>query len=249
MRIARPPFRISRTVLAGFAALALSAGALAQNPGDGPHGKDGGPTLNLEAAASQRVSEDTAWATFSVEKESRDQAQAQQSGRAALGELSALAKKYPQLQVSTDSLFTSPNYDKNGKITNWRTHFTLRIESTDTAQVAQAMSALMDKARLSGSGFSLSTAARKKAQDQLIADAVKEFEAKARVAATAMGFARFEYGSVALQQSGNSMPMPRGSMMAAKAEMYSSDSAAPVTLEPGKTEVSVSLSGTVRLLK
>ena len=232
--------------MTGLAALAVSATALAQN---GVDADKGGPTLNLEASASQRVSEDTAWATFSVEKESRDQAQAQQTGRAALGELTALAKKYPQLQVSTDSLFTSPSYDKNGKISSWRTNFTMRIESTDTAQVGQAMSELMDKARLSGSGFALSTVARKKAQDQLIASAVKEFEAKAKVAASAMGFARFEYGNVSLQQNDSYMPMPRGGLMMAKAAMASSDSAPPVSLEPGKTEVSISLSGSVRLLK
>lgn len=241
---------IARPLLTGVAALALSAAALAQNTNDAPRSKDGPPTLNLEASASQRVPEDTAWATFSVEKESRDQAQAQQTGRAALGELTAIAKKYPQLQVSTDSLFTSPNYDKSGKITSWRTYFTVRIESTDTAQVAQAMSELMDKARLSGSGFTLSTAARKKAQDQLIADAVQDFEAKAKVTAAAMGYARFTYDNVALHQSNNAMPMPRGGMMA-KADMYASSASAPapVTLEPGKTEVSVSLSGSVRLLK
>ncbi|MGE8318796.1 MAG: SIMPL domain-containing protein [Comamonas sp.] len=248
MTLARLPFRLSRTALTGFAALALSATALAQNANEAARSKDG-PTLNLEAAASQRVPEDTAWATFSVEKESRDQAQAQQTGRAALAELTAVAKKYPQLQVSTDSLFTSPSYDKNGKITNWRTHFTMRIESTDTAQVAQAMSDLMDKARLSGSGFTLSTAARKKAQDQLIATAVQEFEAKAKVTAAAMGFARFSYDNVALQQSNNAMPRVAMYSAAADAGISSKSAPAPVTLEPGKTEVSVSVSGSVRLLK
>ena len=239
----------TRRATAAFALVALPLAVMAQTNGTGQAAAHQGPTLTLDAEASQRVAQDTAWAMFSVEKESKDQAQAQQAGKAALAEVTAILKKSPALQVSTENLFTSPVYNKDGKISGWRTNFNVQFESTDTALVAQTMAALMDKARLSGSGFRLSDAATKKAQDQLIGDAVKAFDAKAKVSASAMGFSRYEYGSINLNQSGNTPPIMRanrGPMMMSKMDSGASD---PVALEPGYTTVSASISGTVKLIK
>ena len=239
----------TRRATAAFALVALPLAVMAQTNGTGQAAAHQGPTLTLDAEASQRVAQDTAWAMFSVEKESKDQAQAQQAGKAALAEVTAILKKSPALQVSTENLFTSPVYNKDGKISGWRTNFNVQFESTDTSVVAQTMAALMDKARLSGSGFRLSDAATKKAQDQLIGDAVKAFDAKAKVSASAMGFSRYEYGSINLNQSGSTPPIMRanrGPMMMSKMDSGASD---PVALEPGYTTVSASISGTVKLIK
>ena len=235
----------SRRTTTAIAFMALPLAALAQTPAEPAHQ---GPTLTLDAEATQRVPEDTAWAMFSVEKEARDQAQAQQAGKTALAEVLAITKQASSLQTSTENLYTSPVYDQKGKITNWRTNFNVRIESTDTTQVAQTMAALLEKARLSGSGFTLSDSARKKAQDELITQAIQAFDAKAKVAATAMGFARYEYGNINLNQSGASQPMPRAGYGIAMAKSASADST-PMSLEPGYTTDSVSLSGSVKLIK
>ena len=230
-------------------AAALPLSALAQAAANGNAAAHQGPTLTLDAEATQRVAQDTAWALFSVEKEAKDQAQAQQTGKAALADVTAIIKKSPSLQVSTENLFTSPVYSRDGKITGWRTNFNVQFESTDTAQVAQTMAALMDKARLSGSGFRLSEAARKKAQDQLIAEAVKNFDAKAKVTASAMGFSRYEYGSINLNQSGGDQPVMRATRNMAMSAKMDSGGADPVALEPGYTTVSVGMSGSVKLIK
>ena len=152
----------SRRATAALAVIALPLSVMAQANGVSNTAANQGPTLTLDAEASQRVAQDTAWAMFSVEKESKDQAQAQQAGKAALAEVTAILKKSPALQVSTENLFTSPVYKKDGKISGWRTNFNVQFESTDTSVVAQTMAALMDKARLSGSGFRLSDAATKR---------------------------------------------------------------------------------------
>ena len=80
--------------------------AIAQANNNNTHAaRDNGPTLTLDAEATQRVAEDTAYAMFSVEKESKDQAQAQQLGKTALAEVLAIVKKSPALQVTTENLF------------------------------------------------------------------------------------------------------------------------------------------------
>ncbi|MFE1572471.1 SIMPL domain-containing protein [Comamonas odontotermitis] len=239
--------RLLATAALIAAAPFVTTTAMAQNHSNNSKAADTGPTLTLDAEATTRVPEDTAWAQFSVEKESKDQAQAQQLGKTALADVLATVKKSPSLQVTTENLFTTPVYNKDGKISSWRTNFNVQIESTDTAQVGQTMAALMDKARLAGSGFRLSDAARRKAQDQLIADAVKAFEAKAKVTASAMGFARYEYGNINLNQSGTSQPMMRANRGYAMSK--SADASEPVGLEAGYTTVSVTLSGSVKLIK
>lgn len=228
---------------------ALPLGAQAQTPGSGNPAYTG-PTLTLDAEATQRVPEDTAWASFSVEKESANQADAQKAGQAALSEVMAVIKKVPALETSTENLFTQPVYNKEGKITSWRTNFSVRFESTDTAQVAKTMGELIGKARLSGSGSSLSDAAQKKVQEQLIGKAVKAFEAKAQATASAMGFKSYEYGNVAINQSG-AMPMPRNSVTMFSVGVASAKSAAgdAMGIEPGQTQVAVQISGTVKLVK
>ena len=104
----------------------VASTAMAQNTT--PATVDKRPSLNLDAEASTRVPEDTAWAQFSVEKESKDQAQAQQLGKTALADVLATAKKSSTLQVTTENLFTTPVYNKDGKVTSWRTQFNVQLE-------------------------------------------------------------------------------------------------------------------------
>ena len=106
---------------------ALPLGAQAQTPGSGNPAYTG-PTLTLDAEATQRVPEDTAWASFSVEKESANQADAQKAGQAALSEVMAVIKKVPALETSTENLFTQPVSNQDGTIPRWRPHFSVRFE-------------------------------------------------------------------------------------------------------------------------
>ena len=238
----------TRSMGTGLALIALPLAVLAQ-AGNGDAARSKAPTLSLDAQASKQVPEDTAWAVFAIEKEARDQAQAQQAGKTALADVLAIAKKATALRANTESLYTNPTYSKDGKITGWRTSFNVRIESTDTAQVAQTMSDLMGKARLAGSGFSLSEAVQKKVQDELIAGAVKAFEAKAKTTATAMGFSHFEYNDIQIGNSGM-VPTPRNTVtLFSAATAKTSNAGEPMALEPGQTQVTVSISGNVRLLK
>lgn len=210
----------------------------------------GGPTLQLEARATKSVPEDTAWALFAVESEAKDQAEAQRQAQAALAQVLAVAKKPAGLDVSTERTYTSPVYGKDGKISGWRSHYEIRIESTKLDQVAQTSSELLDKARLQGAGFFLSDAQRAREEADLIQAAVKEFDAKAAVAAKAMGFSGAQYKNIALSQSSAARPGPRPMMYAARAESMARGAVAPepLAMEPGKAEVFVAVSGTVNLV-
>ncbi|MNR71498.1 hypothetical protein D3C71_21260 [compost metagenome] len=209
------------------------------------------PTLRLEADARQEVTDDMAWAKVAVEKQGRSQQEAQREMLSTMEQLLSRAKGVKQLQVKTDGYSTVPVYGRDGKSTGWRSRGELRIDSSDHAAVAQTAAELAQLGQLAGAGFYLSTQLRTGVQKALIATAVSEFQEKARATATALGYTGTDIKEVAVGQSGfvpRPMMMMRGAA-AYGAEMASSAAAAPVPMEPGKTEVTVTVSGTVNLLK
>ena len=240
-----------RTRLRAAALLAAlgctGAGALAAAPSPASSASSTEPpALRLEASASREVPQDMAWASLVVEREGRSAAQAQRDTAADLAQAVARAKAVSQLEVRTESFYTAPLYGKDGKISSWRSRAELRIDSSAAAVVAQTAAELASVARLAATGFYLSPAARARAEQDLIAEAVREFQAKTQATAQALGFAQTELREVAVGQSGFEA-RPPASPMRAMAMAAEARSAEPVPMEPGKTHVSVSVSGAVAL--
>lgn len=204
------------------------------------------PGLHLEATASSEITEDTAWANLVVEQNAKDAATAQRQASDGLARVLDTVKHTTHLQAKTAGFYTSPVYAADGRITSWRSRADLRIESAETQLVAKTAADLSPVARVEGAGFYLSAAARMAAEQSLIATTVKDFGEKASVAARALGYARTALRDVSISEQGGEMPRPMMAM-AMKAARADSSPAAPVPMEPGKTQVSVTVSGTVGL--
>ncbi|KWT98461.1 MULTISPECIES: SIMPL domain-containing protein [unclassified Variovorax] len=236
--------RLHRSLISILAATVLVAGAHAAQEGL----ESQPPTLRLDAAANLEVVEDTAWASLTVEREAREAKDAQRQAAAAFAKVVAQAKETSGLDVRTESFYTGPVYGRDGKIASWRSRGEIRIESKNTSAVAQAAAELGTQARLTGSGFYLSTTARTQAEKGLIRTAVEEFQGKAKVTALALGFPQTEIKEISIGQSGYNTrpPGPMMKSMAMSAEM-ASRATEPLPMEPGKATVSVTVSGAVTL--
>jgi predicted secreted protein len=83
----------------------------------------------------------------------------------------------------------------------------------------------------------VSPAARKAAEDALVRDAIRDWQARAKLAAQAFGASGWRPGRLAIQGSdtGRPQPMYRAQAMAA--------SAAPVNVEGGTSEIGVTVAG------
>ena len=102
---------------------------------------------------------------------------------------------------------------------------------------------------MNGVSFQLSREARESSEARLIKLASAAFSVKAQTTAQALGFASYELKTVQLSSGWNDAsppPMPRMMAMTASDGMAKAEA---VPSEPGKTEVRVSLSGSVMLAR
>jgi predicted secreted protein len=204
----------------------------------------GGPVLSLDAQARSAVANDEMVVTLAIE---RDGAQVGALNDAVLSQLNAAiaeARGVEGVKARLGSIWTQPNYTRDGKAQGWRVRGEVVLESTRMAAVAQLGARLGERMQLSGVQFRLSAERRQAEERRLIAEAARAFRARAAEAATAFGFAGYELKDIALRSGGGS-PGPRP--MAAMARGAAPADAAPLPTEGGESDVVVGVSGSVEL--
>ena len=231
------------TACAAFAALlacALPPAAAQPRAGDA-----GAPLLRIEAQAQRDVTDDTAVAVFVVERDGPQPAPLQGAVNGVLQSALADLKRDAALQVRSGAYSTQPRYNREGRIEGWRVRAELVAESTEVAAISNATTTLSGRMNVASIGFRLSNARRAETENALTGEAAARFYEKARTAARALGFADVELVEANFATGGAPVPMPRVAMAAARGGVAAE--AAPVPLEPGTSQVGVTLSGTLRL--
>ncbi len=222
-------------LLAAMALMFLAAAARAQAPAP-----NAPPTVTVTATASTTVANDRLQASLRAEAEDISPAAAASQANAAIAKALADAKAYPAVKVATAGYSTQQIAEK-GKPTRWRVAQSISLEASDFTQAATLMSRLQDQGGLllSNMGFTLSERARRESEDSVTQQALKSWQARAQQAALGLGFSGWRVGHVTVQPSGGGPAYP---LMRAQA-MASPAGGAPVTLEAGTTEVTVTVSG------
>jgi predicted secreted protein len=204
--------------------------------------------LNLSASASVEVVNDLLTVVLSATREGADPGSVQGALKQALDAALAEAKraaKPEQVDVHTGSFSLYPRHaPKGGGITGWQGSAELVIEGRDMNAIAQLSGRIttMTIARL---GHSLSREQRRKVEGEVAAQAIARYREKAAEYAK-----QFGYASVVMREVHVSSSDPPGLVpmaMARAKTMEAADAALPV--EPGKGTVTVTVSGTVQMLK
>ena len=218
------------------ALLATSGAVFAQVP------PSDGPSVNVTASATMAVANDRLQAWVRAEAEHADPATAASSVNATIAKGLARAKAVAGLTVTTSGYSTQQLAEK-GRPTRWRVTQMITMSGTDFAAIATLLTRMQeqDGLLLSGMSFSLSPNARDNAERTLIQQAIRGWQLRAQVASAALGFEAWRPGHLTVQANdgGRVFPTMRASAMAADA--------APVNVEGGTTEVTVSVSGEARL--
>ncbi|HWS75238.1 MAG TPA: SIMPL domain-containing protein [Quisquiliibacterium sp.] len=232
-----------RAVLAALAALA--AISFAPAPAAAAEATPAHPLLRLEAQAQREVTDDIAVAVFFVERDGPQPDALQAAVNPVLQSALAELKRDASLQVRSGRYLTQPRYGRDGRIEGWRVRGELIAESEDIAAVSKATATLAGRMNVASIGFRLSDAKRRQAERALTDEAAAQLYDRARATARALGFADVQLVEANLSSSGQpGVPMMRAAMAqgAAPAE------ATPVPLEPGRSQVSVTLNGTLKLI-
>jgi predicted secreted protein len=196
------------------------------------------PAVNVTGSAAATVPNDRIQAWLRAEHEAAEAASAANAVNTSIAKALARAKATPGITVTTSG-YSTQQIAEQGKPVRWRVTQSITIASTDFAAVATLLTRMQeqDGMLLSGMGFSLSPNARDGAERQLMQQAIRSWQARAQQAATGFGAESWRPGHITIQTSepGRVYPMARATV--AQAEM------APVNVEGGTTEVTVTVTG------
>ena len=232
--------------------LLLAAGVARAQPLPAPEN-----VVNLTASASAEVANDLLTVVFSTRREGPDagpvQAQLKQALDAALAEArraanaanATTATAGAAMTLRTGSFSLTPRYTAKGGASGWVGQAELVVEGRDAQAVAQLTGRIqtMSIARV---GWSLSREAREKVEDEVAAQAIAGFRAKADRTARLFGFTGWLLREVSV---GSDTPQMYARPMAMAARADNAEMQAPLPVEAGQATVTGSVSGSVQLTR
>ncbi len=203
--------------------------------------------VSLASSASLEISKDVLSVSFSTSREGLDAAAVQTQLKQALDAALVEARKVArpgQVDVQTGNFQVSPRYTNKGVVSGWQGSAELIVEGRDMQAIGQ-LSGRITTLTIGRVGYALSRELREKSEGEVAAQAIARYRAKAADYAKQFGYGGYAIREVSVNTSEPGMPRPM--MMQAKAMSASSDEALPV--EPGKGTVTVSVNGSVQMLK
>ncbi len=201
--------------------------------------------LQLASSGTVEVQQDLLSMTLSTTREGADPAVVQAQLKAALDAALAEARKAAlpgQMDVRTGHFGLHPRHNQNGKISAWQGTAELVLEGRDFPRITQAAGKIQTMT-LGSVSFGLSREQRAHVEGEAQNLAIERFKAKAADLAKDFGFSGYSLREVAVNSNDHGIPRPRMAMM----EKSASAASMPVPVEPGKTSVVVTVSGSVQL--
>jgi len=230
----------TRTMLAGCA-LAMAAASLPAQTLPPPQN-----VLQLQANGTVEVQQDLLQMNLSTARDGPDPAVVQTQLKTALDAALTEAKKGAQpgqLDVRTGNFALYPRHNREGRISGWTGTAELILEGRDFARITQTAGRIQTMT-LGGVSFGLSREQRAKVEGEAQAIAIERFKAKAAELARGFGFGGYTLREVAVNANEPGFA-PRMRMAAQEARAASADATVPV--EPGRSTVVVTVSGSVQL--
>ena len=221
------------------AMLALSGTALAVEPP--PHYN----VVELQAEAQRELPNDTVSADLYVELNDADPAALADAVNKASNAALRTAREYADVRARSGNNQTYPVYAKGNVLQGWRARAEIRLESGDFAAVSRLIGKLQARMRLGGIAFSISPEARKRTENELIAEAIGAFKARAEIVRAALGGHGYKIQRLNVT-GGYSTPPPRYAavrMLAAGAP-----GPAPPDFEAGTSTLRIVVGGTIEVL-
>jgi predicted secreted protein len=230
----------TRTILAGCALAAAAASLPAQTLAPPQN------VLQLQASGTVEVQQDLLQMNLTTAREGTDPTAVQSQLKAALDAALAEAKKSAQpgqLDVRTGNFALYPRHNREGRISGWTGTAELILEGRDFGRITQAAGRIQSMT-LGGISFGLSREQRSRVEGEAQTLAIDRFKAKAAELARGFGFSGYTLREVAVNANEPGFT-PKLRMAAQDARVSSAEAAVPV--EPGKSTVMVTVSGSVQL--
>jgi predicted secreted protein len=239
----------ARFDLSGLRRLAACLGAAALISTAASAAEPATPTgvIALTAVASVDVSRDMLSITLVASRDASDasavQSYLKQALDAALAEARTVARA-GQIDARTGNFSLNPRYSSKNTLSGWQGSAELVLEGRDLPGLSQLAGRIqsMNIARVSQS---LSREQREKAEASAMTQAIGRYRAQAAEVTKQFGYASYTVRELNVStHEGGPGPVP---MFAVRAMAVQAD--APLPVEAGQTSVSVTVNGTVQMLK
>lgn len=221
------------------ASLALAGAALAADPAPRYN------VVELQAEAQREVANDTLSASLYVELNDANPAALANAINKAANEALRVARDYKSVRVRSGNNQTYPVYAKGNVLQGWRGRAEIRIESRDFEAASGLIGKLQAGMQLGSLSFSVSPEARRQTENELIAEAIGAFKARADIVRGALAGRGYKILRLNVN-SGSSAPPPRFAM--ARALAAGAPEVAAPNLEGGVSLVTVTVGGAIEVL-
>ena len=198
--------------------------------------------VRLSAQQSAPVSNDTMHVTLSTFGEDQDPTKLARQINTDMEWALSLAKTEKQVAVSTGNYQTYPVRHKN-EHQGWRGQQDLELEGEDTRGISDLVGKLQDKLQVKTIRFSVSDRKRHAVENRLIGQALDAFRERAGIIGDNLQASSYRLVDIDVNTATRQPPVPYQARMSSMAM----EEAAPVAVEAGKSQVTVSVSGTIEL--
>ena len=228
-----------RTVLAA-AALCSALAVLPATAAEPPRYN----TVDLQADAQREVANDLLNATLYVELNDASPAALANGLNKTLGEALRVAKEYKSVRVRSGANQTYPVYSRPGTLQGWRGRAELRLESRDFEAATALIGRLQASLQLGSLNFSVAPDTRRTVENELIAEAIAAFKARADIVKGALGGRSYKIQRLGLNSNSN-VQQPR--LMAARSALSSAE-VTPPAVEAGASTLTVNAAGAIEVI-
>lgn len=227
--------------------------SVAQSSNDATNTKvtDNRTVISLAADAYREVQQDRVILTLSKEARGEEAKALADEVNKAINAVMESGKTNQKLELKTGAynLWPQQEYDENGKRTGKTTYVVngeVIVSSTDMVEATRFIEQVSEHMNLSNIAFDMTTEVRRQVENEIRAEAIQSFQAKARAVSREFGFDNYDIKYVQLNDSSViHTPTPR--FRAAKAEMAQAMDFAGPELAAGKERVTITLSGEIAL--
>jgi len=201
--------------------------------------------VTLQADAQREVQNDLLDATLFVAVNDSTPAGVANAVNKSVNDALRLAKDYRGVRVRSGNNQTYPVYSRGNQLQGWRGRGEIRTESKDFEAASSLIGKLQSTMQLGGIQFTVSPESRRAVENELIAEAIAAFKARAEIVKSALGGRGYKLQNLNVV-SGRNVPQPRFAMARAA---EAAPTVAPPNLEAGISVVTVTANGTIEILE
>jgi predicted secreted protein len=227
--------------------LAALLAALAGAPG-GPAAAHEEPAplhrVSFQVERSREVANDWMQAVVGITDEDADAAALADRVNRTMQWALETARRESRVKVESGGYHTFP-VQEQGRLRRWRARQELVLEGADQRALGELLGRLQERLQLLSLGFTPSPESRRRAEDELIAEALAAFKARARLVQEQLGASSHQIVHLSLDTGGGVELRPQ--LVRGMAMESAAAAVAEPALEGGTTRIEVRASATIEL--